>query len=606
MGHTTNKRADSNLGVKHQVLDHGFVCLVDYMGGDQRIAEAAWVSSIDEVEAEKKTKKGIKRIINYMMANRHCYHPTMQVLTIKGWKQWDECEGEEVFLVPDPKNRTLKRELLQLEVFDADEEMIAYENQRMSFCVTDDHRMWFRPRGQSEFDIFRAHNMSKWGHFDPLKGYHWVQFDTKTDPKMQFIGFYLGDGSYGSLNTITFHIRKERKKVYLRDLLKKVEAKWDERQSSTYSDAVVFTIRTPEWMKGYIDVTLRAKDKNFPLDTVHLLDHGEVIGLYDGLINSDGSEKDDRPQTQFSSSSEKLLDLFEVLSALLGTDAHRTSIGSTAYHGERTSLEARKEYFSKRYYKGKVYCATSSTGLLMVRGGADKFAFVCGNTSPFEQVELVFRARMPIFVARQWVRHRTASLNEMSGRYRLLPSESYVPGYGRMGGKGKSNKQGTEGGLEIELKELIQKRFEEGQRVAWDDYAWLADTGLANELARLNLPLAAYTEWFWKIDLHNFFHFCGLRLHPHAQWEIRQYANKMYELAKDVAPMAFKAFEEHRLYAATLSNKERHAVWSILNGVRGAMRGETEPAAAIDSELLDQIIKKLSTLPQLERTIVDG
>lgn len=211
------------------------------------------------------------------------------------------------------------------------------------------------------------------------------------------------------------------------------------------------------------------------------------------------------------------------------------------------------------------------------------------HTSPFEQVELVFRARMPIFVARQWVRHRTASLNEMSGRYRLLPSESYVPEHSRMGGKGKSNKQGTEGGLDLNTKEQITKHFETGQRMAWDDYAWLSDAGLANELARLNLPLAAYTEWYWKIDLHNFFHFCGLRMHEHAQWEIRQYANKMFELACNVAPMAFKAFEEYRLYAVTFSKTEKETLTDLLlyGGARYSLRDTTTTA---------KILKKLGVV----------
>lgn len=178
------------------------------------------------------------------------------------------------------------------------------------------------------------------------------------------------------------------------------------------------------------------------------------------------------------------------------------------------------------------------------------------HTSPFEQVELVFRARMPIFVARQWVRHRTASLNEMSGRYRILPAESYIPETGRMGGKGKVNKQGTEDDLDESTKVEIQDFMRNRQHDLWTDYEWLAGTGLANELARVNLPLAAYTEWYWKIDLHNFFHFCGLRLHEHAQWEIRQYAHKMFELAWPVAPIAFEAFEEFRLFAKTFSRAE--------------------------------------------------
>lgn len=214
------------------------------------------------------------------------------------------------------------------------------------------------------------------------------------------------------------------------------------------------------------------------------------------------------------------------------------------------------------------------------------------HTSPFEQVELVFRARMPIFVARQWVRHRTASLNEMSGRYRILPSESYVPELERMGGKGKANKQGTEGELDFETKENIQKRFESGQRQDWEDYAWLTDTGLANELARLNLPLAAYTEWYWKIDLHNFFHFCSLRLHEHAQWEIRQYAHAMYELVKPIAPMACEAFEEYQLHAITFSRTEVEALQFLL---------QSEPTAGgFSSKAIDAVHQKLG-MPR-ERT----
>lgn len=403
MGRVIVPAAEKWLDKKIAVLDDGFISLVDYLGGDRRVAEAAWVSTIDEVDAEKKTDHAIKRIINYMMSHRHCYHPSMQVLTIEGWKRWDECRGEEIYLIPDPKERRLRAEKLALEVFDADEEMITYENQRMTFCVTGDHRMWFKPRGQEDFDIVRAENMPRWGHFDPLKGYTYVE-NLDLCPMMRFIGFYLGDGSYGSTNTLTFHLRKERKQRYIREVMTGAKLEWKESQSSTYEDAIVFYVKTPEWIRDWIDVTRRAKDKSFPLCRVQSLTHNELAGLRDGLVNSDGSERDDRPQTQFSSSSEDLLQLFELLSAVMGIDAHHKSTGSTAYYGGRTSLEARKEYFGRSHYQGKVYCTTSSTGLLMVRGGPDKFAFVCGNTSPFEQVELVFRANMPIFVARQWVR----------------------------------------------------------------------------------------------------------------------------------------------------------------------------------------------------------
>jgi thymidylate synthase (FAD) len=190
------------------------------------------------------------------------------------------------------------------------------------------------------------------------------------------------------------------------------------------------------------------------------------------------------------------------------------------------------------------------------------------HTSPFEQVELVFRARMPIFVARQWVRHRTASLNEMSGRYRILPMEAYIPAAERLQGKGTTNKQGSEGEIDSGVKrQSILDRMLSGQDNAYEDYKWFDAAGLANELCRLNVPLSQYTEWYWKIDLHNFFHFCGLRLHEHAQWEIRQYAKAMYELAKDVAPMACQAFEEYRLHAVTFSKSEKEILTDLLHSM---------------------------------------
>lgn len=185
------------------------------------------------------------------------------------------------------------------------------------------------------------------------------------------------------------------------------------------------------------------------------------------------------------------------------------------------------------------------------------------HSSPFEQVELVFRVRLPIFVARQWVRHRTASINEMSGRYRILPAEAYLPGQDRLGGKGTHNKQGTEG--ELKNKTEILTQIEHDQAAAFVNYGWYDQMGLANELARINLPLATYTEWYWKINLHNLFRFLSLRLDTHAQWEIRQYAEVMFKIVKDLVPMAAAAFEEHVLESVTFSRAESYLLVRYIN-----------------------------------------
>lgn len=179
------------------------------------------------------------------------------------------------------------------------------------------------------------------------------------------------------------------------------------------------------------------------------------------------------------------------------------------------------------------------------------------HTSPFEQVVLTFHARMPIFVARQWVRHRTARLNEISGRYSVMEEAFYIPQASAVAPQSKDNKQGraSEGFSEDTAEDII-KRLEQGQKRAYAEYMELVDMGLARELARINLPLSLYTEWYWQIDLHNLFRFLRLRLDEHAQYEIREYARVMLDITKKVCPRAVASFEQHMLGAVKFSKKE--------------------------------------------------
>lgn len=178
------------------------------------------------------------------------------------------------------------------------------------------------------------------------------------------------------------------------------------------------------------------------------------------------------------------------------------------------------------------------------------------HSSPFEMVELKFHAKMPIFTARQWIRHRTASVNEASGRYKILPPHMYLPDASRLQGKGTINKQGGTGVLDEPTRRDVLFNMEQEQDEFSEAYKTLDSLGLANELCRLNMPLSYYTEWYWKIDLHNFLHFSSLRLHKHAQWEIRQYAKAMYSMVKKVAPASCEAFERNTIDTVTLTKKE--------------------------------------------------
>jgi thymidylate synthase (FAD) len=179
------------------------------------------------------------------------------------------------------------------------------------------------------------------------------------------------------------------------------------------------------------------------------------------------------------------------------------------------------------------------------------------HTTPFEMVEFKFHIKLPIFVARQWIRHRTANVNEYSGRYSIMPEEFYVPEETVIKYQSTSNKQGRDNEeVPPEIRQRVLEILLEEQKSAFKGYQEMLDYNIARELARINLPLSLYTEWYWKIDLHNLFHFLKLRMDKHAQYEIRVYAEKMAEIVKAVVPMAYEAFEDYVLNSVTFSKNE--------------------------------------------------
>ena len=202
------------------------------------------------------------------------------------------------------------------------------------------------------------------------------------------------------------------------------------------------------------------------------------------------------------------------------------------------------------------------------------------HTSPFEQVIMTFHCKMPIFVARQWVRHRTARLNEISGRYSVMENEFYVPDREQIRFQSKDNKQGRNQGEEVppEIQQKILDIIKKGYSQAYNQYNEMLEENIARELARINLPLSLYTQWYWQIDLHNLFHFLKLRMDPHAQWEIRQYARVMAEMTGKVAPMAYEAFETHLLNSVKFSGIEMRALAQVLKGEKYSL----DPAAEAD------------------------
>ena len=179
------------------------------------------------------------------------------------------------------------------------------------------------------------------------------------------------------------------------------------------------------------------------------------------------------------------------------------------------------------------------------------------HTSPFEMITFLFHIKLPIFVARQWVRHRTASLNEISGRYSVMQDEFYLPDNTEVRYQSNSNKQGRgDETLPEESAREVVDTLQQEQASTYQNYEKLLESGLARELARINLPLSLYTEMYWQMNLHNLFHFLKLRLDDHAQYEIRAYAQTIANIVKVATPMAYEAFEEHILNGRSFSAKE--------------------------------------------------
>jgi thymidylate synthase (FAD) len=204
------------------------------------------------------------------------------------------------------------------------------------------------------------------------------------------------------------------------------------------------------------------------------------------------------------------------------------------------------------------------------------------HTSPFEMAEVTLHCCMPIFIARQWVRHRTANLNEQSARYSLMPMVFYTPDREHVQLQSTDNKQGRAGTPvdETTYRRITSEQQLQRQRSA-NLYGSLTAEGVARELARIDLPLSTYTQWYWKIDLHNLMHFLRLRCDPHAQYEIRAFANVMAGILQRVAPLSFDAWVDYDLMGKDFSRQE---IAMIATGVLQP----GQPGASSEKEIADQ------------------
>jgi len=203
------------------------------------------------------------------------------------------------------------------------------------------------------------------------------------------------------------------------------------------------------------------------------------------------------------------------------------------------------------------------------------------HTTPFEMVEFKFHVAMPIFVARQWIRHRTANVNEYSARYSILPDRFYIPSLDEVRKQSRANRQGGDDRFRIdEASEVATAQefldFLKDVEALYPRYMKLTEQGVSRELARIGLPVSIYTEWYWKCDLHNVLRFLSLRMDPHAQEEIQAYARAMHALIEPIIPVTMEAWRDYAFEALHLTRLEVEAIRSIASGGPGAVATENK------------------------------
>ncbi|WP_264328359.1 FAD-dependent thymidylate synthase [Wolbachia endosymbiont (group A) of Andrena hattorfiana] len=188
------------------------------------------------------------------------------------------------------------------------------------------------------------------------------------------------------------------------------------------------------------------------------------------------------------------------------------------------------------------------------------------HTTPFEMCEIKFHVKLPIFVARQWIRHRTANVNEYSARYSILDNEFYIPKPEQIAKQSDNNKQGSGKAFDPDTSKEIIDSLTNDSNLVYSHYEKFIEQGIAREIARTNLTLNYYTQFYWKIDLHNLLHFLKLRADKHAQYEIRVYAEVMLDIIKKWVPLAYNAFVEYCLESACISRTGLEIIRKLIKG----------------------------------------
>jgi thymidylate synthase (FAD) len=586
------------------VLDHGFVKLIEMWGSEEQIIEAARMSTNKGFQgwgevrcscgvssttgrlphthcpterggahvAIEDAKPGDEKLLRYLWEHKHhCYDAATEVLTRRGFVTWPDVRKDDLLGCWDPVAESLVYEApLQLVADPFKGNMYRVDHGGVDLLVTPGHRMYVQTKvsvvgenrqvwspwrletveelGFRSMVRYRKHARRKRSYVDLSE---WFPQHDDSRELLRLIGFFLGDGFAGRddgtvRNSIQFHLRKKRKIAYLKEVCAGVGWACDELSSCVVrADGLTSAFRrwfyTPDG------------DKCIP-DFLMDLGADDAAALLDGLRNSDGSEK--RGAWEYTTMSAPLADAVQRIAIHAGecVQVGRSDVGlyRMMFLSRMTEPVINQSRVNTSWvpYEGTVYCANTRTGVLVVRRGGK--VVLSGNT-PFEMAGITVEVQAPIFVFREWHRHRVPfGYNEMSARYTPLPDVNYVPTVERLTVNATgSNKQANRihGARELDAvsAEAYRRKLVARYAQLEDDYQSALSDGVPKELARVILPVGRYSRMRATSNLRGWVAFLALRTDEAAQFEIRQFALVVQRILSDAFPRTLGLFAQGRV-----------------------------------------------------------
>jgi thymidylate synthase (FAD) len=553
------------------VLDYGFVRLDNAMADDLSVVNGARVSFARHQDAMEEADEGL---IRFLMRERHgCYDDATDVLTADGWKAWPDVTGEELFATRSREGRLEYQLALRLVRKEYRGHMISFGGASLDLLVTPDHRVLASPqttrpeRAAPQFRLLPAHSVL-WRPHRHTATADWrvrrnssLTFDGDRFPAvpvLRLVGLFIGDGHLATSNHAVFHLRKDREIRFLREAVRSAGLELREWGSKGES----FAVPVGSELRQLLADCYLAGEKRIPPRLLRL-DASSLAALYAGLLNSDGTiqqRKAGEDREVYSTTSRRLADDVQELALKLGRSAsvrpHQAAPGDGHYGAKprwrvaiysgrncRPALcrtrEQAESHMGVERYDGAIHCVEVPNNTLYVRRNG--YPVWCGNT-PFEHNAFRFHVRCPIFVAREWFRHRVGSFNEFSLRYAKATDDFYVPEP-----EDVRSQVGKPGAYSFEpvsdqLAETTREQLRAVYETAYLAYEQLVELGVARELARSVLPVGAYTEFYWTVNARSLMNFLSLRNSETAQREIRRYAEACERFLEEKMPVTYAAF----------------------------------------------------------------